>query len=147
MFAGTVGDFFEKPALGRSMCRIDWNRDGREDIAISHLDTPASLLTNVASRTGKSISFKLVGTNSDRDATTTIVRLTDGDWKRSRQLVAGDGYQCSNEKKLVFGVAERATVNVTIDWPDGSNQTFKDISTGREYLIRQGDQALRTIPY
>ena len=147
LFADNVGDFFEKPALGRSMCRIDWNRDGREDIAISHLDTPASLLTNVASRTGKSISFKLVGTNSDRDATTTIVRLTNGDWKRSRQLVAGDGYQCSNEKKLVFGIAERATVNVTIDWPDGSNQTFKDISTGREYLIRQGDQALRTIPY
>ena len=134
-----VGDCFAKEQLGRGLCRIDWNRDGRDDVVISHLDTPASLLTNVSTATGNQLSVRLVGTDTNRDAIGTTVRIVDGDWRRMQQLVAGDGYQCSNERVLRFGLGSREVVpELEVTWPDGSKQKFEHVDVGIEVVIIQG---------
>ena len=47
-----LGPYFEGNYLGRSMARIDWNRDGKEDVIISHLDAPVALLNNTTDGAG-----------------------------------------------------------------------------------------------
>ena len=137
--AAEIGSPFATEELGRGMCRIDWNRDGRADLAVSNLDTPASLLTNVSPHTGHFLKVKLVGTVTNRDAVGTIVRVVDGDWQQTQQRVAGDGYQCSNERVLTFGLGERTSVPVLeVRWLDGSSESFSNIKADRELVIVQG---------
>src|SRR5205823_7893052 len=104
--ADSLGPFFAGEYLGRGLARLDWNRDGREDVVISHLDAPAALLTNTTGRTGHFLVLTLVGTQSARDAIGTSVRCTAAGRTRYRQLTAADGYMASNERRLVFGRGE-----------------------------------------
>ena len=53
--------------LGRSLAKCDWNRDGLEDVVISHLDSPTALLTNRSKPVGHVLLVRLVGVESSRD--------------------------------------------------------------------------------
>jgi len=139
--------YFAGLYLGRGMARIDWNRDGHEDFVVSHLDSPAALVTNLTESCGNSLTFRLTGVSCSRDAIGTNVTVTSAGKSHTRQLTSGDGYQASNERILVFGVgnSEMAT-EVTIDWPSGLTQTFHNIMTGIEYHIVEGRDFIGEVP-
>lgn len=142
-----VGPFFAKKQLGRAMARLDWNRDGRDDAAISHLDSPAALLTNVSEATGEFVALRLIGTTTNRDAVGTIVRVEAGERAWTNQVTAGDGYQSANEHLLRFGVADRSVLDrIEIRWFDGTTQELRDVPTGRELIVVQGRTAALIAP-
>ncbi|HEX6985662.1 MAG TPA: FG-GAP-like repeat-containing protein, partial [Planctomycetaceae bacterium] len=99
--ADAVGAYFGKERLGRGLARLDWDRDGRDDFAVSHLFEPVSLVTNRSPSAGRSLALRLVGAGA-RDAIGATVRVTAGGRTWTKQLTAGDGYQCSNERRLTF---------------------------------------------
>jgi hypothetical protein len=133
--AATVGPFFGEQRLGRGMARLDWNRDGREDVAISHLESPAALLTNTSTNTGHALALHLRGVNGDRDAIGARVSVTTPAGRQTRQITAGDGYQANNQRQLVFGLGTaREAATIEIDWPSGHRQTFHQVAAGREWL-------------
>jgi len=140
--------YFAGEYLGRGMARIDWNRDGREDFVVSHLDSPAALVTNLTVTCGNSLTFRLTGVDCSRNAIGTNVTVICDGKSHTRQLTAGDGYQASNERILVFGVgnSEQAT-EVIIDWPSGLTQTFHNIKTGIEYHIVEGHDFIGEVPF
>lgn len=132
----SLGPFFERTFLGRALARLDWNRDGLEDIALSHLDDPAALLTNVTSPHGHFVAVRLVAVHSHRDAVGTTVILKWGDMTRVQQLVAGDGYQVSNQRQLVFGTGSETNVDsIEVHWPSGRRQRFTEVSVDSELLL------------
>jgi len=145
--AESSGDWFAQPQLGRAMARLDWNRDGLDDVAISHLDTPAALVTNQTPSGGNFLALTLHGVTTNRDAIGTRIEFQCQDRKIVSQMVAGDGYQASNERKLVLGLgtADRAR-HVQITWPDGSTQHWEELTGGQEYLIVQGRDPLVMSP-
>jgi len=116
----SLGEHFKKEVLGRGLALLDWNRDGREDFAVSHLDTRASLVTNRTEPRGKFLTIQLVGTPSPRIPFGARVQVEAGGRTRTRQLTAGGGYQASNSARMVFGLgdAEQITL-VRITWPSG----------------------------
>ena len=133
-----LGEFFQKTHLGRSLVRLDWNRDGREDVCISHLNEPAALLTNQATRVGHFLSLRLVGVESSRDAIGAIVQVRCGRHTWSRQLTAGDGFHASNERRLVFGLGEQTKVDsVEVTWPTGNHQEFLHLGADQEWLLTE----------
>lgn len=141
--AATAGDYFRGRFLGRGLARLDWNRDGREDFAVSHIGAPAALVTNASASSGHSVSLVCHGTESSRDAIGTIVRVTAGGRTWERQLTAGDGYQASNQRSLVFGLGDTAMIDtLNVRWPAGIRQTFHNIPSGAEILLVEGRAAL-----
>ncbi|MCA8995833.1 MAG: VCBS repeat-containing protein, partial [Planctomycetaceae bacterium] len=60
---------------GRSVCRLDWDRDGLLDFAISQLDEPAALVRNESIADGVFYRFELIGTESARTPIGTQVLL------------------------------------------------------------------------
>lgn len=136
--AQELGEWFQRKYLGRGLARLDWNRDGRDDFAVSHLDSPAALLTNETPRQGHFLSIQLVGTVSARDAIGTTVRVKTSSRSRSRQLTAGDGYQASNERRLIFGVEQDERVDIFVRWPSGREDTFRDIETDTAWIAIEG---------
>lgn len=137
--AAELGTFFERAALGRALARIDWNRDGLEDIVVSHLDVPVSLVTNRTENPGGSIGVRLRATTSARDAIGTTVRMTAGDRTIVKQLTAGDGYFVSNERRLVFGIGRNpGPFTMDVRWPSGVNQSFQIERDLTELLVVEG---------
>ena len=131
--------FWEAPAIGRTLARLDWNRDGRIDFVTSHIDRPAALLQNETDVEGCWLNLRVVGTECERDAIGTRVRVTSESNQFFYTIAAGDGYMCSNEDVVHIGVGDDSgpfTVHVT--WPQGSTQEFSEITASKRYLIVEG---------
>jgi tetratricopeptide (TPR) repeat protein len=140
-----LGPFFEKSWHGRALARLDWNRDGREDACISHNNQPVALLTNQTASPGQWIAFQLTAVDSARDAIGATIHLTSGDQSWTSQLTAGDGFQASNERRLVLGLGERTQVDtVEVIWPSGTRQVLRDLEAGHDWLVVENREPLRS---
>jgi hypothetical protein len=135
-----AGTYFEGDYLGRGLAVLDWNRDGRPDAAITHLDHPAALLTNQSPTGGRWLAVHCVGTTSARDAVGTTLSVQQESQRIVRQLTAGDGYASSNQRVVFFGLGEWSNETLTLDvsWPSGETATFADIPINTEVVIIEG---------
>ncbi|WP_298866433.1 FG-GAP-like repeat-containing protein [uncultured Gimesia sp.] len=134
-----LGPYFQKKNLGRAIAKLDWNRDGLYDICVTHVDAPVALLTNRTVQHGHYLTVKLHGVQSSRDAIGTIVRIKTGDKIQTRQLIAGDGFQASNERRLQFGLGNHTQIDeLTVSWPKGSKQTFHNLESDQELILVEG---------
>lgn len=137
--AEELGSYFQQSWLGRGVARIDWNRDGREDLVVGHLGDPSSLLTNTTPECGGFLAIRLVGVASNRDAIGTTVEAHCGDRVITRQLIAGDGYQASNERRLVIGTGSVEKVDqLIVRWPSGTIQQFENVAASNEITLIEG---------
>ncbi|MFH1920648.1 MAG: FG-GAP-like repeat-containing protein, partial [Planctomycetota bacterium] len=140
----SLGPYFEKICLGRSVVVLDWNRDGKEDVCISHLDIPVALLTNRTPDTGHYLAVTLQGTASNRDAIGSILELTAGGRTWMRQSMAGSGYLASNERKIIFGLGQAERVDrLEVRWPSGTVETFGNLDVDQEIAIVEGEESPR----
>ncbi|MDZ4686465.1 MAG: FG-GAP-like repeat-containing protein [Planctomycetaceae bacterium] len=135
-----AGSYFAGEYLGRGLAVLDWNRDGRPDAAVSHLDRPAELLTNESERRGRWLHVRCVGTASARDAIGTMVSIRSGERRIVRQLTAGDGYASSNQRDIFLGVGllPTETVAMEVSWPNGETVELTDVPLDREVVIIEG---------
>lgn len=147
MGASTLGPYFSGRYLGRSIARLDWNRDGLDDAVVSHLDAPVALLTNTTPDAGNFLSVRLRGTKSSRDAIGSVVTVLAGGRQWTRQLTAGDGYQASNQRTLIFGLgAAKKLDEIRVAWPSGEQQVLQEIDVNSEVMIVEGQQAVFDLP-
>jgi tetratricopeptide (TPR) repeat protein len=137
--AKSLGPFFQGRYLGRGLARLDWNRDGREDFVVSHMNSPAALLENQTPDTGHFLALELRGVQSSRDAIGATVKLQSGARKWTTQLFGGDGYQSTNQRQLVFGLGQESKVDeLEIHWPSGARQSFRSLSVDCKILVIEG---------
>ena len=135
----STGTFFEEKMLGRAVALIDWNRDGRRDLAVTHLDRPLALLENRSATNGHWIALRLVGTRHDRDAIGATVRVTANGKTQTHFLLAGSGFACSNERKLTIGLGQATKAEkIEVSWLNGSVELFESIPPDRELICIQG---------
>tara|TARA_R110002073_G_scaffold7245_6_gene41357 strand:- start:7580 stop:10582 length:3003 start_codon:yes stop_codon:yes gene_type:complete len=136
-----LGEYFSNPHVGRALLTLDANRDGRVDSLITHLFEPVSLLINHTESTGTSQGIVLVATIGQRDAIGAVVTLEVGGQKRTVQLLAGDGYMCSNQRQLLIGMGTATEIqNVQVDWPSGNHESFGNILIGEDILLVEGSE-------
>ncbi|MDA1251615.1 MAG: FG-GAP-like repeat-containing protein [Planctomycetota bacterium] len=134
-----LGEYFQKEWLGRAVARCDWNRDGKDDLFVGHLLDASSLLTNTSPDTGRFLSIRLFGVQSPRDAIGTTIEATIGNRTIVRQLTAGDGYQASNERRIIFGTGTSETIRkLVVRWPSGREQVFDETATNQEVWLVEG---------
>ena len=126
--------FFATPALGRALATLDWNRDGRIDVVATDLEKGVRILSNEWAES-KSVTIELVGTESQRDAIGTELRAVAGENHIYRQLVSGDGYMCSNQKIVHFGLGESDSLTtLEIGWPSGLKESYTDITPDADWI-------------
>jgi tetratricopeptide (TPR) repeat protein len=137
--AAALGPYFEQEWLGRPAARLDWNRDGRDDLIVGHLHDNVALLTNVTGEVGGHVSLRLFGVQSSRDAVGAIVEARIGPQTLVRQITAGDGYQASNERRMIFGLGRSVQIDeLMVRWPSGLQQRLSAIPKNTELWLREG---------
>ncbi len=130
---------FEQKSLGRSIARLDWNRDGLPDFVTTRIAAPTILATNRTQTLAHWLNIRLTATRSSRDASGAIVTVLSNGIEHRQQLIRGDGYQASNDPVLHFGLADSTgTVRVTIAWPSGAVSAFDSALVDCELLIVEG---------
>ncbi len=134
-----LGEYFVTDHLSRALATVDVDRDGRLDVAITHLYDPVSLLMNRTTDGGQSIGLELKSTGGQRDAIGATVVTTIGAREVKAQLTAGDGYMCSNQRRITLGTGNVAEANdLVVIWPSGTREKFGTVLTGRDYLLVEG---------
>jgi hypothetical protein len=133
------GDYFKRHLVGRASCVADYDRDGRLDLAVQHLNGPVTLLRNNTPSAGQVVQLELVGTKSARDSNGTVVLIKAGTFQITRAVVGSSSYLSSSDSRLVVGVGENEIADtITVRWPTGRQESWYQIPTGALQRLIEG---------
>ncbi len=145
--AAELGEYFRGEYLGRALAKTDFNRDGRPDFVVLHLDAPLALLANETRTSNHFLALHLAGRTCDRDAIGARVTIETDAGTRHKQLTAGDGYQVSNERMIHAGLGHAEVIRrLKIRWPHGARQEFAEVPADRQWLAIEGRAELVEVP-
>ena len=138
--AEQLGDWSSTKTVGRTVARLDWNLDGKADLAVGLMDAPHYILTNNSQTAGNGyLSLQVVATGSARDAIGTTVTATIGESQFTHQLTAGDGYASCNERRIFIGCGTADEIALlSIEWPSGSKQVFTGVAASQSVIAVEG---------
>jgi hypothetical protein len=134
-----LGAFFQQGYLGRGLAKLDWNRDGRLDFAVSHLHGDFALITNNTPPKGKPLVVRLCGRTGTREPTGALVKIRSENKDVFRLVTGGSGYLVTNDRLVKFAVPEtESAVDLEVRWPGGHVDRWTNVRTGQEILVIQG---------
>ena len=137
--ASLAGSGFAQARVGRGLACGDFDRDGDVDLLMTTNNGPAILFRNDQSSGNRSVRFKLIGTQSNRDAIGATVRIYHGGTSQSRVVRSGSSYLSQSELPVTFGVGKRDVLDrVTIAWPNGRAEEFAKVAVGKQYDCIEG---------
>jgi Flp pilus assembly protein TadD/peroxiredoxin len=145
--SGTAGlDFLDD---SRSFALADLDHDGRLEVILKNRNAPQlRILHNTMRDLGSSITFRLRGTKSNRDAIGTAITVEAEGRRQTKYLQAGSGFLSQHTKELFFGVGKsQGTVRATIRWPSGLRQAFDQIPVNRRIEIEEGSENFVAKPF
>ncbi len=127
--------------LGRGLATGDLDNDGRVDLLILSQNQPLAYFHN-RSAGGHSLTLRLEGTESNRDAVGARVTVVAGGRRRNAWRIGGGSYQSASEGRLHFGLgdAERAE-EIEVTWPSGRVGRYGPLPVDAGYLLREGAAA------
>ncbi|MBI3556201.1 MAG: ASPIC/UnbV domain-containing protein, partial [Deltaproteobacteria bacterium] len=128
----------------RAVGLIDFDNNGSMDLVVTTQNGPPHLLKNTVVPGRHWISFKLVGTKSNRDGAGARIEIRQkGRPPQFRWATAGrTGFWASSDPRLHFGLPDETDVDVTIRWPSGTVDVHPHLSAGRPYTVTEGAKGL-----
>lgn len=145
--SGLVGlDFADD---SRSFALADLDGDGRAEVILKNRTGPQlRILRNVMEELGESVSFRLRGVNSNRDAIGAAVTVDAGGRRQTKFLQAGSGFLSQHSKELFFGLGSApGNFRASIRWPSGLTETFEELPPNRRIEIVEGNGRFRSMPF
>jgi hypothetical protein len=141
----------EDPSESFGLAVADLNRDGDLDLVVenghdlqANPDRLTIFMNNGEGR--KSISFKLVGLQSNWDGVGARLTLTVGSTVQIREIRAGSSYLSQEPKEATFGVANvPAADQLVVKWPSGRTDTFDKAGTPPFTVVLEAGNRYRLI--
>jgi len=142
-----AGPPWKVPRLGRGLATGDLDNDGRVDLLIVAEGEPLAYFRNTSKGTGRSLTLRLEGSSSNRDAVGAKVVVVAGGRRQVAQRTGGGSYLSAPDPRLRFGLgpAGRAE-SVEVTWPSGRVDRWVDLASGRGYRLREGDPEPAPLP-
>ena len=145
--SGAVGlDFLED---GRAFALADFDHDGRLEVFLKNRNGPQlRILHNQMHDLGPSISFRLHGLKSNRDAIGAAITVEAGKLRQTKFLQIGSGFLSQHSKEVFFGLGDSSgPVRATVRWPSGFDQQLEGLPTGNCILIEEGSSQFVAQPF
>ena len=134
-----AGPFFRIQDMGRGMAILDYDRDGRLDVALSRNGGRARLLHNDTPGPNHFLALNLRGTRSNRDGTGACVEVTVDDRLIAVERQGGSSYESASEGTVHLGLGGHGgPVAVEARWPSGLVESFADIKPDQFLTLEEG---------
>ncbi len=117
------------PFVGRGGATLDYDRDGRMDLVVVVHGGDAFMLRNVSPTTGHWLGVDLRQAGENTRALGARIYLTVGAKTRMAEVGSSSSYLSQDEHVVHFGLGDATSVDtLRIVWPDGSEETRRDIA-------------------
>ncbi|HZO90429.1 MAG TPA: CRTAC1 family protein [Chthonomonadaceae bacterium] len=134
-----------RPIVGRGLAVGDYDNDGRVDVLIVDSEGRPLLLHNECSATGHWLGVRLVGTKSNRDGYGAVLTAKIGKRALIQQCQTCGSYLSASDRRVHFGLDRAKRVDVlTVRWPSGHTDTYKNLTADRYIALREGDPAVKS---
>lgn len=134
-----AGSYFQEKYVGRGGAYADYNNDGKLDLFIVNHNGPAILLENQTDTNHHWLQVNLAGTESNRSAIGTKLRLVTSEGVQVRQVGSQSSYLSQNSLIQHFGLKYATTVDsLEVFWPSGARQVFTGIRVDQRLDITEG---------
>ena len=140
----------DNPADGRGFALLDYNRDGRHDIALVNANVPAfNLYRNAIDNVGNVIAVRFEGANHSplsgegtvRDGFGALVAVTlPNGTTLKREHRCGEGFAAQNSATMLIGIGDAATTSLKVKWPNGKTFELAEARAGDLVLARENEQ-------
>jgi hypothetical protein len=135
----SCGPYFQQPRVGRSSAVADFNKDGRPDLAVLHLNDRLALLRNETAMAGNRATFHLVGRTSNRDAIGARVVSKVGDGTTVQFCQGSQGYLSSDFRRVCVALGAAQQVDsIQVRWPSGITESWAALAVGEDHILREG---------
>ena len=133
-----AGAPWREPRMGRGLVVGDLDNDGRQDVLILSHNQPLAYFHN-RTEGGRSLTLRLEGRGSNRDAVGARVAVVAGGRRRVAWRTGGGSYQSAGDPRLHFGLGDApGAESVEVTWPSGHVDRYPGLSAGAGYLLREG---------
>lgn len=132
-----AGAPFQTARPARGLATGDLDGDGRPEIVIVNMNQPPTVLKNLSPRDNW-VRIALEGSRWNRSAIGARVTVAAGGWRQMAEVAGGGSYYSQHEFALYFGLGKAARADsITVRWPDGKSQVFRDVTGNRTVVYRQ----------
>ena len=140
-----AGSYFRRKLVGRGSAVADFDRDGRADFAVMHLNGPATLLRNETRNAGNVLQLELIGTRSNRDGMGAVIEVTIGERRLLRTRTGSSSYLSCDDGRLLIGIGAKQTADqIEVHWPGGRRESWNQIFADRVHRLVEGTGTART---
>lgn len=117
----------------------DLNNDGRVDVVVSVIGEKPEVLYNSSPVDHHWILIELEGTQSNRDAIGTEIRVTgESGFPQYNHVTTSVGYASASDKRAHFGLGSDTLVReIELRWPSGKVQVLEDVPVDQILRIKE----------
>lgn len=134
------GEAFDRKYVGRGAAFADYDNDGDVDVFIVNNGGPGILLRNDGGNKNNWLEVKLVGTKSNRSAIGAKICFKTDTVSQIREVNDQSSYLSQNSLIQHVGLGKFRKVDLlTIRWPSGLHQQFRNIPVNQRIQITEGD--------
>jgi hypothetical protein len=128
----------QPPKRHRGSAFGDFNHDGKLDLVVSALSSPAEIWLNDSSNQNHWLDIKLQGTKSNRDGIGARVKLTAAGKTQYGFVSTVSGYASSSAGPVHFGLGDAKVADeLEIRWPSGTTQLLKNVKADQILQVKE----------
>ncbi len=120
----------------RGVAPADLDNDGSLEIVVVNMHESPSLLKNFAPK-GNSILIQAL-TADGRDAIGARLTLRTAGGTQIDEVRSGGYYQSQGDFRVHFGLGDAESADLTVRWPNGTENSYKALPANHWIVIRQG---------
>jgi hypothetical protein len=133
-----LGPDLQQKFVGRGSAAGDYDNDGDLDLLVLNLNARARLLRNDGGNRGSWLMIDATGSDSNRDAIGTRIRVTAGGVTQTAEVRSASGYLSQSDSRVHFGLgSHKQAGKVEIRWPNGEVQVLKNVPANQVLVLTE----------